>query len=473
MSGNKLEALKAGVGYTFGNVLIKGISFLTLPIFTRLMSTAQYGLYTTFMSYESILALLIGLGLHASLKAAKIEFKDQIDSYVSSIIVFPFLFSLILMGIALPLMDSLGKLSGFGGVAIMLLIFNALATSVISIYNNRISLDYAYKRYLALSLASSISNVVLSLFLILFVKKLDPFYSRVLGTSVPMILIALMLLITFYRKAKPAVDKKFISFGFSYSLPLVPHGISQLILAQFGKIVIQQKIGNDAAGIYGFAYTIALIPQILVTSLDTAWGPWFFEQYAKGNITLIKKRTGHYVSIFSIICCVLFTISPEIIMLLAPSSYWPSIEMVIPAILGIFFTFMYTIPAQVEYYFKKTTYIAAGTVAAALINVASLIYFVPMYGYQIAVYITLLTYLLYFAAHMLIARRITNKNLPFDPRTVIVYSIIVCLVAGIMQLFRSDWLTRYLLLLMIILLFAMLNRKSIREVFHGKGRKET
>ena len=39
------NALKAGVGYTIGNILVKGINFLTLPLFSRLLTTAEFGVY--------------------------------------------------------------------------------------------------------------------------------------------------------------------------------------------------------------------------------------------------------------------------------------------------------------------------------------------------------------------------------------------------------------------------------------------
>ena len=39
-------ALKAGIWFTICNLLQKGISFITLPIFTRLLNESQYGTYS-------------------------------------------------------------------------------------------------------------------------------------------------------------------------------------------------------------------------------------------------------------------------------------------------------------------------------------------------------------------------------------------------------------------------------------------
>ena len=48
------KVIKAGFGYVIGNYLLKGLVFLTIPIFTRLLSPSDFGVYNTFAAYESI-----------------------------------------------------------------------------------------------------------------------------------------------------------------------------------------------------------------------------------------------------------------------------------------------------------------------------------------------------------------------------------------------------------------------------------
>ena len=68
-ASNKI--VKAGLGYIIGNYLLKGLTFLTIPIFTKLLSTTDYGVYNSFVAYESILSIIIGFALHSSYKNAK------------------------------------------------------------------------------------------------------------------------------------------------------------------------------------------------------------------------------------------------------------------------------------------------------------------------------------------------------------------------------------------------------------------
>ena len=81
---DKKKIVKAGLGYTVGNYLIKGLSFLTIPVFARLMDSNDYGIYNTYIAYESIMYILIGLALHVSFKKAKYKFDEHFNVYVSS-----------------------------------------------------------------------------------------------------------------------------------------------------------------------------------------------------------------------------------------------------------------------------------------------------------------------------------------------------------------------------------------------------
>lgn len=458
---SKSNVLKASVGYTVGNILIKGISFLTLPLFTHYLTPSDFGIYTTYVSYESILTILVGLGLYMSIRAANIEFKGKIDQYVSFVNLLPYLFAILLVLFSAPFVQEITFFFGFENYnyIIFLLIAQSLGSSVIMMYNSRISLDYSYKKYIILSLVSTLSNIGVSLVLILFFLKEAPFLGRILGTSLPIFVIGIVLSISFIKKAKPKVNKEYLHFALSYSLPLVPHGLSQIVLAQFGKIVIQKVIGNFAAGIYGFVYTIAFIPQILVSSLDSAWGPWFFEKYDRKEINVLKDKTDVYIISFALITIILMSCGPEIVSIMGSSEYYDARKIVCPALLGVFFVFLYGVPAQVEYFYKKTRYLAIGTLIAAVINILACIYFIPRYGYQAAVYITVITYILYFIAHLLIAYHITDKNLPFNVLHMFTFATIVTLICVVMQFCIQYWYIRYLIMI-ISLLYAYIKYRG-------------
>ena len=58
-------AARAALWFVFASMLQKAMAFITVPIFTRIMDTAQYGLYSTYLSWSSIFTVLLTLRLES------------------------------------------------------------------------------------------------------------------------------------------------------------------------------------------------------------------------------------------------------------------------------------------------------------------------------------------------------------------------------------------------------------------------
>lgn len=78
-----------------------------------------------------------------------------------------------------------------------------------------------------------------------------------------------------------------------YSLPIVPHGISQVLLSQFDRIMIRAIVGNSEAGIYSLAGNIKLILTIITDSIGTTWQTWFYEQIQERKVYKIQKNASY------------------------------------------------------------------------------------------------------------------------------------------------------------------------------------
>ena len=89
----KYNPFYAALSYSIGNILIKEIPFITLPIFTRILTASDYGLYSIYLSYESILSIVLGLGLQGTIRIAKVEYEEKFEEYISAIYGLQILFS--------------------------------------------------------------------------------------------------------------------------------------------------------------------------------------------------------------------------------------------------------------------------------------------------------------------------------------------------------------------------------------------
>lgn len=425
------EVQKAGIGYTIGNYLLRGLGFITIPIFSRILSTTDYGIYNTYMSYEGILFIIIGFALHSSFKNANIKYGVKFNEYVSSCIIlciYNFLFLMIfgnILGLFIPEYDH---------VYISLLIIHSFASAIITYFNDYLSISYSYKKFLLISFVNSIGNISISILLILTIFCENRAYGRIIGTIFPLFLIAIFVILGFFKQAKPRNNREYWKYGLKYSLPIIPHGISQVILGSFDRIMISTMIGNSEAGLYSFAYNVYSIISVTYSSLGTVWGPWFYEKMHADKLDEIKNVSKKYILAMGIFSAGIMVISPEIISILGTEAYHDSIYLTAPIICGCFFSFLYTLPAQIEYYYEKTKYIAIGTFCAAMLNIVLNYIFLQRYGYHAAVYTTFATYVAYFWFHFYISRKIEEKKV-YEIKvfiSVIVFEITMCVFTQIM-----------------------------------------
>ena len=102
-----------------------------------------------------------------------------------------------------------------------------------------------------------------------------------------------------------------------------------------------------------------------------------------------------------------------------------------------------------------------GTMLAAVFNIVGCIVFIPSFGYESAVYVTLVTYVLYFVAHMFIAYHIQHEHFPMKIKEVIMCIIVTCLGCALLQAFVDLWVVRYLLLFIVMSIFLYAKHNEI------------
>ena len=406
-SGRK--AVRAGVGYTIGNLLIKGLAFLSIPIFSNLLSTADYGVFNTYSAYMSLFTVVISLGLPSSIRTAHYDFGERSKEYISCGAL------LIVMNLALFL--ALGALCRqalelYGGLKrslVFLAVLSSFGSALLSYYNSHLSMEYKSREFLAISFFYSFSSIALSILLICTHRGEAGYYWRALGNTLPMLLVAAYVLFRLWRRERPRVRREYARYGLRFGLPLIPHDLSRIVLSQFDRIMIAQSVGDAQAGLFSFACNLGLPIEVLTTSIDTAWCHWLFERLREGDYARIRRRAFDIAMLMSVGASALMLISPELIRLLSAPGYWESRYVAVPIVLSMYFAFLYILPAGVEYYLKKTQYIAAGTMAVALLNVLLNALCIPRFGYVAAAYTTVVSYALYYLFHTLLSRRLFGR----------------------------------------------------------------
>lgn len=456
---NRHKILKAGLGYTIGNYLLKGLAFFSIPVFTRLMSTEDYGLFNTFAAYESISFVFIGLALHSCIKNAKYRFAEKFDDFLSTcmtLMMISFVFWMLMGRLFLNVIQEKLQLSR---METGLLLICSMGNALVTFYTTYAGMEYRYKSFLAASSMNAVLNIILSVVFMRTVFRDNPYLGRVFGTCIPLVMLSGFVILYFYRKSPPRLSKIYVKYALKISVPIIPHGISQVVLSQFDRIMIRTISGASQAGLYSFAYNIYMIIQVTASSLNNVWEPWFFEKMNYNDHTAIKKYATLYSACIMWMSSTVLMISPELIKLLAARAYWDSVYVVVPIVIAGYFSFLYTIPVVVEYYYEKTKYIALATGSAAMINVVLNAVFIPFYGYVAAAYTTLATYILYFISHYILSVRLYKRSI-LEIRSLLINILFVFGAGAFTLMGLNSFIIRWgVLLVAYIVMFFVLERK--------------
>ena len=148
---------KAAIWYTICNLLQKGILLIAVPIYTRILTTEQYGAYSVFLSWLEIFEIVATFRLSwEGYMVGLTKYSDDRDRYTSSIQGLGFTITSIALIIYLAIPDLINSITGmpFG---LTLMIF-ALLYTMPSIYfwSGRQRVEYHYQAAVAVTMTSSV-----------------------------------------------------------------------------------------------------------------------------------------------------------------------------------------------------------------------------------------------------------------------------------------------------------------------------
>ena len=447
---------KAGIWYTFGNIILKGCLFLTLPIFTRILSASDFGIYNTYMAYEGILTAILGLGLYGTVKNAKLDFKEKFNDYMSSVLSFSllaFLFVIIVLNVFYPFYYS--KL-GFSRIIVNCLIFQSFGGYLIYFYGAKLNIEFKYRSYVVISFFNTIGNIVFSILLIKYIFPNLKYLGRIIGSATPLILLSMVIIWLIFSKSMVLYNKEYWKYAIIIGLPLVPHAISHSILTQFDRIMISNMVGKSEAGIYSYIYTICTIVNVLIVSLENAWTSWVYVNLNNNEKSIIKEISVKYVLFFATITIGFICVMPEVLKIIVSEEYREGSNLLIPLTLANYCIFLYMLPVGIEYYNKKTKYISIGTIFCAILNFIFNYFSIKYVGYKSAAYTTLVSYFLLFLFHYLVSLNLKIKEV-YNMKKIIIISIFVfslsfCLLT-IEKYSSLNFIFRYLIITVILIYY--------------------
>jgi len=403
---------KAGTFYMFGNLFNKGIVFLTIPLFTRILTVYDYGVVNTYMSWQGILTMVLGLTLHMGIRSAFVDYKDDMNNFMSSI-TFLDVLSSVIISIVIIAATILFKIN-VPLVLLILCLVHSFSNTIINNYKMYLMMKIKYKlRTVLLMLPNLLINII-AVILIVYVYDTDKYMGKILPSALVTFMFALIILPMIYSKGKTLVNINYWKYALKVSVPIIFHGLSLMILSQSDRIMLTSLVDATETGIYSLVYNFSMIANVVVVSLESVWVPWYTEKLKNRKITEINERVKIYMGIVTITMLFIILAAPEMLSILAPESYANGKLIVPPIVISSFVIFIYTIYVNVEYFHKDTKIIALNTLMAAALNIILNLIFIPRYGMYAAAGTTLVSYMMSLVMHYRHARKIETELFPLS-----------------------------------------------------------
>ncbi len=453
------KPLIASIVYMFVVFFQNGVNLITTPIFSRILSTDDYGLVSTYQSWYNILTIFITLNLFAGVfNNALIDYKDKREKMTSSFLSISIFITIITYIIYIIFSKQVCNLLGLSNALMNFMFLNFLTYPAWGFFLAREKFDYKYIKPLVFTIITFTLNPILGIIGIKLFPN-DKAVAKVIFCGLPTVILNFIIMVNILYKGKTFFEKKFWKYALSFNIPLIPHYLSNIILAQSDRIMIQRIISYSAAGIYAVSYNLSQVVQGVFTGINSAWIPFTYKSLKAKDYSRVGKYSNLILIFVGLISIMLAISAPEIIKILAPVEYYSAVWVIPPIIIGLYFSFLSSLFANIEFYYKKNIFVTIATSCAGIFNIILNAIYIPKYGFVVAGYTTAISYFILSLAHYIFMKKIQPAEIYISKYIFIISFIVVFSVLIIIFLYNYFWV-RYILVL-VILIILLKNLKKI------------
>ncbi len=473
LQDDDLSIAKAALYYMVCQILVKGMSFITTPIFSRILSKEEYGNVSNFFAWQALLLPLVTLDLRVTINRSRYEMAEDNDSYLSTILLTSNVITILALIIIELNQRFFVSLFSMDMKYIRILLLYIIFQTAFDYQQIQYNIFHRYKLYVFYTMISVFTSLALSVVLVLLMD--NRFEGRIYGGVIPAVIIdAIIYFGILKRSYKPRL--KYVKYAINIAVPLIPSALSSTILSTSDRAMITGFCGSEQTALYSIAYSVSSIAGIIWQALNQAWGPWLYDHLNEKKYADIKKFSNKFSLIYGSLAVGIILISPEIVYFMGGKEYMETVNVMPPVILAMVFQFFYAFYFDTEYFYGETYVISIGTGIAAMVNIALNFVFIPRYGYIAAAYTTMIGYLIMLIYHFLIVKFKLKKSYIYDTKYfigVITGLVMIQLMAIFIyqrRLIRYAIIILYSILLLLIIWRYRESAKNFIEKFKNKKR---
>lgn len=402
--------LKSTSLYTIGNFLPKIAGIILLPLYTKYLSTEEYGIVSSMQSLTPILVILFSLGFDASVFRLYWDYDSERKrkEFFGTMILSRAIFSLVLLVIIFAFQNIIGDI--YQSIAFnpfyLYIIITVFLSSFFDIPMKYLMLKEKAGMFIILSLGQFILRSGLILWFIIARNE------GAVGFLKAGVISALFVLPVFvYLSIK--IMRFQISFDIlknvlGFSLPIMPTMLSGWVIDLSDRIFIERYFTLSDVGIYNLAYKLAGVVLIVISAYHMSYRPLFFKLANAKEQMKAKASIYQYnylfLLVFSFAVFLIAFFSKEIIYLLFNENYQIAYLLIPLIVVSYFFNGAVGIFDRMIEQSKKINYMMYFAIGAAVLNIVLNFLLIPKFGIYGAAYATIITFAFSFLSRYFFAK---------------------------------------------------------------------
>nr|MCR5586440.1 oligosaccharide flippase family protein [Lachnospiraceae bacterium] len=313
---------KATIWFTIANIVLKGISFFSVPLLTRVLPQEDYGVVSVFFSYQQLILIFATFEFYlGAFQRGIIHYEKEEREFTSNLIFLCNLITIIVFFVLLPFRDNFITLTKTSNAVYVLMFIYFIVYPAFNCWLNKKRYEYAYKPAVSATLITTFLITIGSIVFTIILGQDDDTYLIIILT------IQILCYFPFYIKQISALHIRnrmieHFRYCMSFQLPLVAHSLSYLILAQADRVMISWMSGDDKAAIYSVAYSLSSAILIVQNSINQVFQPWRYKKLKNREYGSIKNVTNKILILTAVSITLFIILIPEIMRFMFDEIYY-------------------------------------------------------------------------------------------------------------------------------------------------------
>ncbi|MGO9321208.1 MAG: lipopolysaccharide biosynthesis protein [Solirubrobacteraceae bacterium] len=383
MLGYLKRLVTTGAAYQFGDIVAKGLALLTLPLYTRHLSTEAYGAAETLLTAVILASILLRVGVGEAFIRFYFDDDDEARreriarTATATVAWTTTLASLLALAFAGPLSRLVLKFEDpllFDCAVLGLWAFTNLEMAYA-----QLRVDQRARAYVFASGANVAMTVVFTVLLVVFANQ--GARGLLLGNFGASALVVLGLWWVLRRRVSLRVRLADLRAMLRFGLPTVPADASVYALQVADRFYLFRVFSQSAAGQYAIAIKLATVVFVAVRGFQYAWPPLAYsiesdEQAAR----LYSLVTTYYALATGVVVCAVELLGRWMVRLLAAHKFFDAYRALPWLALGWALYGLYLVFVAIAGRARVTSRNFPAGAAGLAVNVALLVLLVPHSG---------------------------------------------------------------------------------------------